>query len=226
VTDPWFLTIDVQHRKPGEGREVLDRLLQQLPEYGDAMGVSGKGASGPGVRQELLAQWQSALERAESVLQKLAVTIEKQDLGLTPNPWGQMELPSISGPGTPLSLLPFSPWLQKVQVRTAQYLATRARQGNASFSTEEAELQTSLDKAMMLMLRYRSALDLTATYQAVVETTLDVVTEVPRPMLGDAIQRLLVGGWLGGLLGALVFLPLHWLRVNWTAISTGLVKAE
>jgi hypothetical protein len=226
VTDPWFLTIEVQHRKPGEGREVLDRLLQQLPEYGDAMGVSGNGASGPGVRQELLAQWQSALERAESVLQKLVVTAETREAGPNEPPWRQTELPSISGPGTPLSLLPFSPWLQHIQRETSRYFAARAGQGNASFSTEEAQLRSSLDEAMMLMLRYRGALDLTAAYQAVVETTLDIVTEVPRPMLGEAIQKLMVGGWLGGLLGALVFVPLHWLRSNWTAISAGLVKAE
>jgi hypothetical protein len=125
-----------------------------------------------------------------------------------------------------LSLLPFSPWLQQLQVRAARYFTGRAGQGKASLSQEESLLQTSLDEAMVLMLRYRGALDMTATYQAVVDTTLDVVTEVPRPMLGDAIQKLLVGGWLGGLLGALVLLPMHWLRVNWTAISTGLVKAE
>lgn len=224
VTDPWFLTIEVQHREPGEGRKVLDRLLQQLPEYGDAMGVSGKGASGPEIRQELLAQWQTALERAESALQKLAATTERQDSGLKVNPWGQMELPSISGPGTPLSLLPFSPWLQQIQLETARYFAARAGQGTQRLSQEEAQLQASLDEAMMLMLRYRGALDLTAAYQAVVETTLDVVTELPRPLLGEAIQKLMVGGWLGGLLGALVFLPLHWLRVNWTAISTGVAE--
>jgi hypothetical protein len=226
VADPWFLTIDAQHRKPGEGREVLDRLLQQLPEYGDAMGGSGNGASGAGIRQELLAQWQAACERAESALQKLEETTERKDPVITPNPWGQMELPSISGPGTPLSLLPFSPWLQQLQVRAARHFTGRVRQGDASLSQEESRLQTSLDEAMVLMLRYRGALDMTATYQAVVETILDVVTEVPRPMLGEAIQKLMVGGWLGGLLGALVFLPLHWLRVNWTAISAGLVKAE
>lgn len=224
MTDPWFLTIEVQHRAPGEGREVLDRLLQQLPEYGDAIGVSGNGASGPGVRQELLAQWQSALERAESALRKLTGTTEGQDAGWNQHPWGQTELPSISGPGTPLSLLPFSPWLQQIQVRTARYFAARVGQGSGSFSDEEVQLQASLDEAMMLMLRYRGALDLTAAYQAMVGTTLDVVTEVPRPMLGEAIQKLTVGGWLGGLVAALVFLPLHWLRVNWNAISTGVAE--
>ncbi len=222
VTDPWFLTIEVQHRKPGEGREVLDRLLLQLPEYGDAMGVSANGLESPRLRQELLAQWQLACTKVEQALQKLVLTAQPQEAMPEEIPWRQTELPSISGPGTPLSVLPFARWLQQLQGRTNRYFAMRAGQGTDVLSAEEVQLQASLDEAMMLMLRYRGALELTAAYQAVVQTTVDVVTEVPRPMLGPALQQLLVGGWLGGLLGALVCLPLHWLRVNWTAISTGL----
>ncbi len=218
--DPWFLTVEVLHTPPGQGREVVDRLLKQLPVYGDGAVAPGAGTGSSGVRAELLSGLQGACARVQSLLQKLA--IDPQHGGSAAKieslPWGQTELPSISGPGTPLAVLPFSQWLQQLQTQTGEYFASRAADGQP-LSGDEMSLQVSLDEATLLMLRYRGALDLTAGYQPVVETTLDAVTEVRRSIAEKLVQNVLIGGWIGGLLGILICLPFDWLRVHWAIIS-------
>jgi hypothetical protein len=219
-SDPWFLTVEVLHTPPGQGREVVDRLLKQLPVYGDGAVAPGAGTGSSGVRAELLSGLQGACARVQSLLQKLA--IDPQHGGSAAKieslPWGQTELPSISGPGTPLAVLPFSQWLQRLQTQTGEYFASHAADGQP-LSADEMSLQVSLDEATLLMLRYRGALDLTAGYQPVVETTLDAVTEVRRGIAEKLVQNVLIGGWIGGLLGILICLPFDWLRVHWAIIS-------
>ena len=218
--DPWFLTVEVLHTPPGQGREVVDRLLKQLPVYGEGAVPPGAWTGRSGVRAELLSGLQGACARVQSLLQKLAIDPQhgRSAAKIESLPWGQTELPSISGPGTPLAVLPFSQWLQQLQTQTGEYFASRAADGQP-LSGDEMSLQVSLDEATLLMLRYRGALDLTAGYQPVVETTLDAVTEVRRSIAEKLVQNVLIGGWIGGLLGILICLPFDWLRVHWAIIS-------
>lgn len=225
--DPWFLTVEVLHTPPGQGREVVDHLLKQLPVYGEGAVTPGAGTGRSGVRAELLSRLHGACARVQSLLQNLA-NDPQRGRGTAENdslPWGQTELPSISGPGTPLAVLPFSQWLQRLQTHTGEYFASRVADSQ-SLSADEVSLQVSLDEATLLMLRYRGALDLTAGYQPVVETTLDAVTEVRRSIAEKLVQNVLIGGWIGGLLGILICLPFDWLRVHWAIISGKKPRSE
>ncbi|MEI7702400.1 MAG: hypothetical protein WCK86_21590 [Planctomycetia bacterium] len=217
-SEPWFVTVEVLHTPPGQGREVVDRLLKQLPIYSEPMLAAGAGNSVE--RSELLSRLQGTCARVEYLLQKLATgqPIGRVDTELNGLPWGQIELPSISGPGTPLAVLPFFQWLQRLKAQAGVYFAFRAADGQP-LTADELSLHASLDEATLLMLRYRGALDLTAGYQPVVETTLDAVTEVRRSIAEKLVQNVLIGGWIGGLLGILICLPFDWLRVHWAIIS-------
>ena len=217
-SEPWFLTVEVLHTPPGQGREVVDRLLKQLPVYSEPLVAAGTGNAG--ARADLLSRLQAACARAEYVLQNLAndKQVVPAQAELHGASWGQTELPSISGPGTPLAVLPFSRWLQRLHTQACEYFALRAANGQP-LSADELSLQASLDEATLFLLRYRGALDLTAGYQPAVETTLDAVTEVRRNVAEKLVQNVLIGGWLAGLLGILICLPFHWLRVHWAIIS-------
>ncbi len=227
-TDPWLVRIEIRHSEVGEGRQILDQMLQNLSGvYGSRTADSAETA----VREEAVARELQLIQTLQELEQQLTqlcpdweAEIEKSRSGLESE-----ALPNRVFFNEGMLRLPFEDVPHSLHFRRLARAATEISRRSSNTGKPSPELSEwprlirLQQQATRLFLLHWATHDVFSAAAESHQVVLDQVFEFDEGSARAWLKYLFAGSVSSLGIAFLLAVPWHWLRTNWQRITGGQV---
>ena len=223
-TDPWLVRVEIRHLAAGEGRQILDEMLKNLPgQQGHRIAASAATAVGDdAVNREL-----QLIQTLNELEQQLELFSPGWEAKLTDSRLGVLSeaLPNRVFFNEGMLRLPFEDVPHALRFRTLVRAASEIsrRSGGTDNRNPETRDWAGLirlqQRATRLFLLHWGAHDVFSAASESHTVVLDNVFEMDEGAVRIWLKQLFLGGASSLGVAFLLAVPWHWLRTNWHRIT-------